>query len=94
MELPTVQAGKRVKDPYGGVFETVQLPDLNAGTLLVFKTYDQLSYGLVMEATRAVHTLDKVRNPTPNLTAKPPSDEAGVEAEQAGKPRPVPGPRR
>lgn len=92
--LSIFQAGKRVKDPYGGVFETVQLPDLNAGTLLVFKTYDQLSYGLVMEATRAVHTLDKVRNPTPNLTAKPPSDEAGVEAEQAGKPRPVPGPRR
>lgn len=69
--LSVFQAGRTVDDPYGGVFESVDLPALNAGTLLVFKTYDQLSYGLVMEAYRPVHVLDRVRNPTPNLTADP-----------------------
>ena len=93
--LSVFQAGRRVDDPYGGVFDSVQLPALNAGTLLVFKTYDQLSYGLVMEAYRPVHVLDKVRNPTPNMTAKPSVEELEVEAtENAEKDRPVPGPRR
>jgi hypothetical protein len=31
---------------------------------MVFKTYDRISYGLVMEATDAIHKLDAVRNPT------------------------------
>ena len=35
-----------------------------AGTVMVFKTYDRISYGLVMEATQAIHIHDFVRNPT------------------------------
>lgn len=69
--LSVFQAGDKVPDPYGSGYPSIQLPDLNAGTLLVFKTYDRLSYGLVMEANRNLNVLDKVKNPTPNLTAEP-----------------------
>ena len=31
---------------------------------MIFKTYDRISYGLVMEATQAIHMHDSVRNPT------------------------------
>jgi LysM repeat protein len=42
---------------------TVQLPDERAGTLLVFKTYDRMSYGLVVETTVPVRVADQVRTP-------------------------------
>ncbi|MCL4790737.1 MAG: LysM peptidoglycan-binding domain-containing protein [Gammaproteobacteria bacterium] len=59
------QAGDRVNDKVkSGVFDRkVQLPDEHAGVLMVFKTYDRISYGLVMSAESAIHVLDKVRNP-------------------------------
>jgi hypothetical protein len=41
----------------------VTLPDEEEGTVMVFKTYDRISYGLIMEATDAIHLLDAVRNP-------------------------------
>ncbi len=56
------QTGEEVKDRFGG--GTVRLPDEQAGTVMVFKTYDRISYGLVMEATQAIHVHDFVRNPT------------------------------
>jgi hypothetical protein len=42
---------------------TVKLPDEPAGTVMVFKTFDNISYGLVMEATTAIHKYDHIRNP-------------------------------
>ncbi len=42
---------------------TLTLPSERAGTLLVFKTYDHLSYGLVLDTTVPVHVLDQVRTP-------------------------------
>ncbi len=59
--LSVFQTGEVVKDRIGG--GTVKLPDEEAGTVMVFKTYDRISYGLVMEATQALHVLDAVRNP-------------------------------
>jgi hypothetical protein len=41
----------------------VQLPDERAGTLLVFKTYQGISYGLVVETTVPVRVADQVRAP-------------------------------
>jgi hypothetical protein len=43
--------------------DTVQLPDEEAGLLMVFRTFDRVSFGLVMHATRVMHVNDKVRNP-------------------------------
>jgi hypothetical protein len=41
----------------------VRLPDERTGTFMVFKTFDRLSYGLVMEATNVMHVGDRVENP-------------------------------
>lgn len=60
--LTVWQKGGVVKDRIEG--GKVRLPDEQAGTVMVFKTYDRISYGLVMEATEALHVLDYVRNPT------------------------------
>ena len=60
--LTVWQRGGTVRDHVGG--GNVRLPDEEAGTVMVFKVYDRISYGLVMEATTAIHTLDFVRNPT------------------------------
>ena len=43
--------------------ELVQLPEEPAGTMLVFRVFDRMSYALVMEATSDIHVLDVVRNP-------------------------------
>ncbi|MEO6080924.1 MAG: LysM peptidoglycan-binding domain-containing protein [Steroidobacteraceae bacterium] len=43
--------------------KTIQLPSERAGTLLVFKTYEQMSYGLVLDATVPLRVLDQVRTP-------------------------------
>jgi len=41
----------------------VQLPDERAGTVLVFKVYERVSYALVVGATDMMRTGDKVQNP-------------------------------
>jgi hypothetical protein len=45
----------------------VQLPDELAGTLMIFRSFKQVSYALVMKATQAIHVLDKVKTPTEGL---------------------------
>jgi LysM repeat protein len=71
------QAGEVVHDPYGahgGVLRhlgdmgsslapRVKLPDERAGTLLVFKTYPQLSFGLIVGASDTIAVGDIVHNP-------------------------------
>jgi hypothetical protein len=41
----------------------VRLPDERSGTFMVFKTFDNLSYGLIMEATDLIKVGDRVENP-------------------------------
>jgi hypothetical protein len=41
----------------------VKLPAERAGSVLVFKTYDNMSYGLVLETTVPVAVADWVRTP-------------------------------
>ncbi|MCG6967915.1 MAG: LysM peptidoglycan-binding domain-containing protein [Chromatiaceae bacterium] len=43
--------------------DTVTLPDEEAGLLMVFRTFDRVSFGLVMHASRVIHVNDRVRNP-------------------------------
>jgi len=59
--LTVFQAGETVRDIVEG--GKVTLPDEEAGTIMVFKVYDRISYALVMEATQAIHIFDAVRNP-------------------------------
>lgn len=63
-----VRAGKLNVDTafgerIGGQPEAVQLPAERAGELMIFRTFDNLSYALVMNTQRPVHVLDKVRKP-------------------------------
>jgi LysM repeat protein len=53
---------------YGGDRETpfqphVRLPDERSGTILVFKSYDRMSYALVVGASGPMKVADVVRNP-------------------------------
>lgn len=41
----------------------VTLPDEKAGLLMVFRTFDRVSFALVMDASKAIHILDKVHSP-------------------------------
>jgi LysM repeat protein len=41
----------------------VRLPSERTGTFMVFKTFDNISYGLVMEATNLIRVGDKIENP-------------------------------
>jgi len=63
--LAVHQAGRIEKDRYAGRWfpEKVQLPEENAGLLMVFRTFDEISYGLIVRATSDIHVLDTVRNP-------------------------------
>jgi hypothetical protein len=68
------QRGDAVKDHGpGGVTATnsftdafakkVRLPNERAGTFMVFKAYDRLSFGLVMTAVSEMHVGDPIKNP-------------------------------
>jgi hypothetical protein len=62
--LRAFQAGRTIRDTQrGSIGQKVQLPDEPAGTMMVFRTGERLSYALVMEATTAISLLDHVRNP-------------------------------
>ncbi len=43
--------------------ETIRLPSERAGLLMVFRSFEKLSYGLVLQADRALAVSDEVRNP-------------------------------
>ncbi len=61
--LDVWQAGREAKDPDAFFGGKVQLPDLKAGALMVFKTGARVSHALVMSATRAIHIKDRVERP-------------------------------
>ncbi|MGH8397920.1 MAG: LysM peptidoglycan-binding domain-containing protein [Gammaproteobacteria bacterium] len=56
---------RKVSDPYAfdGLSGSVKLPGEREGTLLVFRAYNKVSYGLVMVATKEIKILDTVDNP-------------------------------
>jgi len=41
----------------------VKLPDERVGLLMIFRTFDRVSYGLIMSASDAIYTLDSVHTP-------------------------------
>ncbi|WP_423823076.1 LysM domain-containing protein [Salinisphaera sp. SPP-AMP-43] len=54
--LDIYTAGRKVSDPVAG--GQVRLPEVEAGRLMVFKVEDQVSFALIMHATRAIHVKD------------------------------------
>ncbi len=62
--LDILQSGRVVPDPY--TRKGIALPEQYAGVLMVFKVTPKLSYGLVMNAIRPLHVLDKVAKPSPS----------------------------
>lgn len=63
--LTVMQTSREAEDPYSFFGRDVQLPDLKAGTLMVFKTGPRVSYGLITSALRPIHLLDRVEKPEP-----------------------------
>jgi LysM domain len=69
--LSIFKAGEKVPDRERSAFvhqytmfaKDVRLPDERVGTFMVFKTFDRLSYGLIMDAHNTIHVLDRVENP-------------------------------
>jgi LysM repeat protein len=71
--LAVDQAGEIVRDRHAGGLSRlgggsafaprVRLPDERAGTLLIFRSFDRLSYGLVVGASHPMRVADRVRNP-------------------------------
>ncbi|MDQ7732433.1 peptidoglycan-binding protein [Halomonas sp. SpR1] len=60
--LRVYQQGEVINDPR--TQELVQLPSSEAGTVMVFKPYDQVSYALVMQASRVLEVGDEVGSGT------------------------------
>jgi len=63
--LRVYRTGEVVEDTVKrGLFDqNVRLPDEPAGTMMVFRILDRMSYALIMEATRDINKFDTVRNP-------------------------------
>ncbi|MEY4589828.1 MAG: hypothetical protein RL497_1904 [Pseudomonadota bacterium] len=59
--LAVFKRGATVRDSLRG--DKVTLPDERSGLVMVFKTFEKLSLGLILEAERPLSVSDKVRNP-------------------------------
>jgi hypothetical protein len=49
--------------PHTVFAKKVTLPDERTGTFMVFKTFDRMSFGLIMEATDVIRVADNVQSP-------------------------------
>ena len=59
--LAIYKHGVRVRDRVAG--DTVMLPEERAGLLMVFRTFEKMSFGLVLESDQPLAVNDKVRKP-------------------------------
>jgi nucleoid-associated protein YgaU len=59
--LAIYRVGEKVRDTVTD--EIVKVPDTRAGLMMVFRTFDKVSYGLVLKATGPLAVMDKVKNP-------------------------------
>ena len=59
--LAIYKTGEVVRDEV--TTDLVQLPDQRSGLLMVFRTFNKMSYGLVLNSSRPLAVTDKVKNP-------------------------------
>ena len=58
------QQGEVIRDRFSDKrLDRVKLPDEDAGLVMIFRTFEKVSFGLVMKATSAIHINDYVRTP-------------------------------
>lgn len=55
------RAGEQVRDPVNN--DRLQLPDEEGGLLMIFRTFEKMSYGLVLQAKLPMRVGDKITNP-------------------------------
>jgi hypothetical protein len=56
--------GMTVRDHYNRSKKVdLDLPDVRSGVMMLFRTFDHVSYGLILESTRVIHENDIVRTP-------------------------------
>lgn len=56
--------GEKIRDVITPVSaDTVTLPDEEAGVLMVFRSFERVSFGLVLNAVKPIHLQDRVRTP-------------------------------
>lgn len=61
--LLVYKPGRHVIDHFSESHDRVELPDERAGDMIIFRTFPRMSFGLIMEATRAMSVHDWVRSP-------------------------------
>lgn len=62
--LAVYESGKKIRDEFSNrAGEQITLPDQRAGIAMVYRTFDQVSYALIMEAYSDMRVYDMVRNP-------------------------------
>ena len=59
--LAIYQRGEIVRDEIAN--EKVQIPPVRAGLLMVFRTFEKMSYGIVLKSDRQLRILDQVTEP-------------------------------
>ncbi len=55
------RAGETVRDPVKR--GSVKLPSERAGLMMIFRVFDKVSYGIILEAERPLSVMDEVTNP-------------------------------
>jgi hypothetical protein len=62
--LATYQAGRVVEDKFASrAGEQITLPEERIGLMMVFRTFEKVSYALAMESTRPIREGDALRHP-------------------------------
>ena len=63
--LTAMQTGRTARDPHvrNSSRDAIRLPDEPSGDLMIFKATPEVSFALVMGATRAIHQNDRAVNP-------------------------------
>ena len=60
--LDVFQRGERVRDRDRN--EMIRLPDSKSGTMILFRVFEKVSYGLIIESTGPIFMDDLVKNPS------------------------------
>ncbi|MEP5765911.1 MAG: LysM domain-containing protein [Halieaceae bacterium] len=59
--LAIYRTGEVVRDEI--MNENVQIPDVRAGLLMIFRTFEKMSYGIVLKSNRPLEVMDRVTSP-------------------------------